>query len=392
MGIFAAKEKKMKEKDNSTGFGMVRLGISCMELLLVWGIAGWVSKSGEIILLIAGGIFTLLIALGGWYLQERQYKGQAEKTKSAGNVTEQYQKDWKKTEENELQNSSYTIQKEKKFDNSQNLVQTAEKLMTFMSENATITEALSSGIGDTTKAIESVSEELNTISKIVGNIEEKVYSGTEVSDTLIQRANDMNSYVQNNLSKGMKTMEMTKHDIETALEGLAAMERINEMADEILRITKQTNLLSLNASIESARAGEAGRGFAIVADEIGELAKETKSTTTNIQTIIAKSNESIAFVRKCFDGIMKYLEEDVTVSFRTFAEQSEIYGAGVTNIKESINDIQDHIAELSDSIKEILDNVEEVNEASGNNTKGVNELVERNEHAMQATEEIREFL
>lgn len=190
----------------------------------------------------------------------------------------------------------------------------------------------------------------------------------------------------------METMELTKNDIETALQGLATMERVNEMADEILRITKQTNLLSLNASIESARAGEAGKGFAIVADEIAQLAKETKSTATNIQNIIANSNESIAFVRKCFDGVMKYLEEEVTISFRTFAEQSELYGAGVTNIKESINDIQDHIAELSDSIKEILDNIEEVNEASADNAKGVSDLTERNKHTMQVTKEIQKLL
>lgn len=274
-------------------------------------------------------------------------------------------------------------------EHTETLTRTAADLVQYMEENHATAKSLSSGIDSTNQAIGSVSEELNTISDIVESIEEKVYTGTEASDTLIQKANDMNFYVKNNLARGMETMEMTKADIETAMQGLFAVERINDMADEILRITKQTNLLSLNASIESARAGESGRGFAIVAEEIGILAKESQSTATNMQDILKNSNESIAFVRKCFDGVMKYLEEEVTVSFKTFAEQSEAYGAGVTNIKDSINDIQDCIAELSDSIKEILDNVEEVNEASAENAEGVGTLSARNKNTARISTEIR---
>lgn len=369
----------MKEK--GTSLNRWTSLIYFIGIMVIWGIAVWTGRNGNMVLIIAGAIASILIGTGSWYLLRRRQEGQEDEQKEEISVarTKQIQK-------------NVLTEREEAPRYTKGLVETTEKLMKYMSDNAVTTKSLSSGIDDTNQAIGAVSQELNTISVIVGNIEEKVYSGTEISDTLIQQANDMNSYVKNNLSRGMETMELTKNDIETALKGLAMMERVNEMADEILRITKQTNLLSLNASIESARAGEAGRGFAIVADEIGELAKETKSTATNIQGIIANNNESIAFVRKCFDGVMKYLEEEVTVSFRTFAEQSELYGAGVTNIKESINDIQDHIAELSDSIKEILDNVEEVNEASADNAKGVSELTERNQHTVQVTEEIRKLL
>lgn len=374
----------MKEKETASGSDKFIAVLYIIEILLIWGIAVLTGKSGTLLSLLMGAVVVMAVGAGSWYLMKKRWEKQDKGEKILPKL---------QTEPKAIPSQqSHERQEFRNSEGSENLVQTAEKLMQFMSENAVTAKALSSGIDSTNQAIEAVSEALNTISIIVGNIEEKVYSGTEVSDTLIQRANDMNSYVKNNLTRGMQTMELTKNDIETAMEGLTAMERVNEMADEILRITKQTNLLSLNASIESARAGESGKGFAVVAEEIGELAKETKSTATNIQNIIANNNESIAFVRKCFDGVMKYLEEEVTVSFRTFAEQSELYGAGVTNIKESINDIQDHIAELSDSVKGILDNVEEVNEASAYNAKGVSELTERNEHTVQMTEEIRKLL
>ena len=66
---------------------------------------------------------------------------------------------------------------------------------------------------------------------------------------------------------------------------LQSLTQIDEMAKQILSITSQTNLLSLNASIEAARAGEAGRGFSIVADEIGNLANISRDTATAIQEI-----------------------------------------------------------------------------------------------------------
>lgn len=381
LGDGTAKEKEMKENDKVTGFRGWMLWIHFIGVFLIWGVTLLTSGTDKIIFILLGAVAALLIGIGSWYLlKQQQIKQEEIRQKEKVQTAEQVQKNTLEPVKKSLEKTEHA------------LVETTEQLIEYISDNAVTTKSLSSGIDDTNQAIEAVSQELNTISVIVGNIEEKVYSGTEVSDTLIQRANDMNSYVKNNLSRGMETMELTKNDIETALQGLATMERVNEMADEILRITKQTNLLSLNASIESARAGEAGKGFAIVADEIAQLAKETKSTATNIQNIIANSNESIAFVRKCFDGVMKYLEEEVTISFRTFAEQSELYGAGVTNIKESINDIQDHIAELSDSIKEILDNVEEVNEASADNAKGVSDLTERNKHTMQVTKEIQKLL
>ena len=99
--------------------------------------------------------------------------------------------------------------------------------------------------------------------------------------------------------------------IENAMEELQSLMRIDEMASQILDITSQTNLLSLNASIEAARVGEAGKGFAVVAGEIGNLASNSSKTATDIQAICNETKNNISHVKTCFDQIIFFLQNDV---------------------------------------------------------------------------------
>lgn len=100
------------------------------------------------------------------------------------------------------------------------------------------------------------------------------------------------------MSEGMK-QEKEKAD---------AVLRIKELSDSILSISAQTNLLALNASIEAARAGEAGRGFEVVAQEIGVLARNTAEAANEIQIMSSNVVEAVEGLARLAEQMLIFLK------------------------------------------------------------------------------------
>ena len=154
-------------------------------------------------------------------------------------------------------------------------------------ELSAVTEESSRGLQQQNNEIEQAATAVNEMTAAVEEVARNAVSTSEAS----QQSNQAAREGRDRVIETVKSIQDMTRQIQTTsglVEGLAAQGRdIGKVLDVIRSIAEQTNLLALNAAIEAARAGEAGRGFAVVADEVRALAHRTAESTKEIEQMVA---------------------------------------------------------------------------------------------------------
>ena len=164
---------------------------------------------------------------------------------------------------------------------------------------------------------ESMLQKLSEVDRIAAATEQMSLSIREVSELSVQVL-EAAQHAEDAASKGKLSVESTIQSVSALSKQLGQTgDKVNDVAnataeirkvlDVIEAIAEQTNLLALNAAIEAARAGEQGRGFAVVADEVRTLASRTRGSTDEIkamiQQLVTNSNESVAVVQRSVEQL-----------------------------------------------------------------------------------------
>jgi len=192
--------------------------------------------------------------------------------------------------------------------------------------------------------LEQVSTAITEMSASINEVAQNTELGANSAQNAAIKATDGSQAVQQTIS----SINLLATNIEQAADGVNTLKEnsnnITNILDVIKGIADQTNLLALNAAIEAARAGEQGRGFAVVADEVRTLAQRTQDSTLEIQSMIE-------LIQNGIEGVATSMTESQHCA-TTAVECSEQAGEVITEINTSVKEITDMSSQIAAAVEE----------------------------------------
>ncbi len=269
-------------------------------------------------------------------------------------------------------------------ENADDILNTAERLGNQYDEFDHSTEQPTSSFQENTKGDKYLGKLSLDSKQAVQGLIKAIETSVAITTKTADHASEAKKIAEEGGSEATKAVEKMNNIKDSVISSAKVIgdlgdksKQIHDIVDAINQISEQTNLLALNAAIEAARAGEAGRGFAVVADEVRKLAEESKQATGQIDRMVAEIIDTTSKAVTSMQQGTSDVEESSTV-INSALKSLENISSEVADVAEQIDEVNtaaDLQKGLSENVEKSIDEVTTVaNDISHNLTSKADEL------------------
>lgn len=218
----------------------------------------------------------------------------------------------------------------------------------------------------------------SAVEKMLGNITHIATSTEEVhsrSRESLARSHEGKNSLEQLIAEVSQVQEAVRHMADSVAAFVDSTQSITTMTQEVREIAEQTNLLALNAAIEAARAGEQGRGFAVVADEVRKLAEKSARSASEIDEITQQITRQSQSVQQSIQRGMAHLDSSRKAA-DVVSGVLDAANASVTEVGEGLDRIASATAEQRRASEQVTSNIEAIASMAKENNRAIEDTVQ----------------